>query len=217
MFSGIIEGTGEIKTLNERNGKVQLEVLAHFAIDDIEIGESLAVNGCCLTVTSRLGNTFWADLGKETCAVTTLGKLAVGDWINLERALQFGGRVNGHLVQGHVDGVGRIVAVTEQAEGSHEYVIDVPIPLQRYLVERGSVAIDGVSLTVARTWGSHIAVCIIPHTEVKTTFQRLKVDDFVNLEVDILGKYVEKLAFLSSETYHSDRKVRRAFRRKFGF
>lgn len=216
MFSGIIEGTGEVKALHQRNGQVQLEVQAHFSLEAANIGDSIAVNGCCLTLTSRLGHTFWADLSAETLQVTALRSLQPGDTVNLEQALHYGGRVGGHLVQGHVDGVGRIVEIRER-ENCREFDIELPLPLTKYVIARGSIAIDGVSLTIARCQSNVITVCVIPHTGLKTTFARLQSGDIVNLEVDMVGKYIEKLAFMSAEHYHADTPIARAFRLKHGF
>lgn len=216
MFSGIIEGVGIVRAVNQRNDAVQLEIQAQFSLQGANVGDSIAVNGCCLTITSRLGNTLWSDVSEETLRLTTIGRFQSGDTVNLEQALQYGGRVGGHLVQGHVDGVGRIMKRAEQS-GSIEFVIDVPLPLTRYLIEKGSIAVDGVSLTIAKCRGTEITVVVIPHTECKTSFHGLKANDIVNLEVDMVGKYIEKLAFLPSEKYHADEFVRSAFRKKFGF
>lgn len=210
MFSGIIEGTGTLKTIARRDDHLRLEIQAGFDLADAKIGDSLAVNGVCLTITSRLGNTIWTDVSEQTVRVTTLGRLQPGSAVNLEQALRYGGRVGGHLVQGHVDAMARVAELIEHA-GSRELIIDVPVPLTKYMVERGSIAVDGVSLTIARCWGSFIAIFVIPHTDVVTTFHRLNTGDFVNLEVDLVGKYVEKLAFLPSESYHADEAVRLAW------
>lgn len=216
MFSGIIEGTGQLKSCEQRNDSHQLAIQADFALDDMNIGESIAVNGCCLTVTSRLGNTFWADLSEETLRVTTLGKLTPGAAVNLERALRYGGRVGGHLVQGHVDGVGRIAA-RNQLEHATEFVVELPLPLTRYIIERGSIAVDGVSLTAARVQSHRITIYVIPHTGLVTTFASLAVGDAVNLEVDLISKYVEKLASIPAETFHAHGELSLAFQKKFGF
>lgn len=216
MFTGIIEGTGVVKSMTRRGDAAQVEIQAQFDLDDANVGESVAVNGCCLTITSRLGNTFWVDLSEETARMTTLAHLTEGAWLNLERPLRYGGRVGGHLVQGHVDGVGTLIEIRER-QGSRELVLEVPPSLHRYIVEKGSLAIDGVSLTTVHCAGNRCTVVIIPHTEVCTTFQRLRPGDPVNLEVDIIGKYIEKLAFLHSEEYHSGTNVTRAFLKKHGF
>ncbi len=193
MFSGIIEGRGIVQTVSTRDGAMRLEIRADFPLGDMNVGDSIAVNGCCLTVTSRLGHTFWADLASETVRVTTLGSLRVDDRVNLERALTYGGRVGGHLVQGHIDGVGQIVEIVRH-EGSLEVTIAVPIPLTRYMIKRGSVAVDGVSLTIANCQADRITAFIIPHTEKQTIFNDLFVGRVVNLEADLVGKYLEKLA-----------------------
>lgn len=216
MFSGIIEGTGRVKSLERRADAARVAVQADFPIQDLQIGDSMAVNGCCLTVISRLGNTFWADVCEETMRLTTLGALQEQHAVNLERALQYGGRVGGHLVQGHVDGMGRILEVIPH-EGSHEIRIDVPIPLTRYIIKKGSIAVDGVSLTIAECHGSQITVFVVPHTEMRTTFQNLQSGHGVNLEVDMVGKYIEKLAFLPAESYHADTPLGQAFRERHGF
>ncbi len=216
MFSGIIEGVGTVRAVTRRNDALQLEIQSQFPFHGSNVGDSIAVNGCCLTITSRLGHTFWADVSEETIRLTTIGRCNPGDTVNLEQALQYGGRVGGHLVQGHVDGIGRIVTRTER-NGSIEYVIDVPLHLTQYMIHKGSIAVDGVSLTIAACQGTEVTIAIIPHTECKTTFHTLKPGDFVNLEVDMIGKYIEKLAFLSSEKYHADERMRYAFRKKYGF
>lgn len=216
MFSGIIEGMGMVKTLTLRNGETQLEIQADFSLAACNVGDSIAVNGCCLTMTSRLGNTFWADVSEETLRVTTLGRFRVGSCVNLEQPLCYGGRVGGHLVQGHVDGIGRVIDRLVH-DGSVEFVIDIPLQLARYVIAKGSIAVDGVSLTIAQVVGTAIHLWIIPHTEQVTTFHHLQPNDMVNLEADMMAKYLEKLAFLPSETYHSDTRLGEAFRRKFGF
>ena len=216
MFTGIIEGTGEIKSVKQHGDAVQMEILAQCDLTDANVGESLAVNGCCLTITSRLGNTVWVDISEETARITTLGRLAVGAWLNLERPLRYGGRVGGHLVQGHIDGIGCITAIRER-EGSREVVFDAPPPLMRYIVEKGSIAVDGVSLTINQCVDNRCVVSVIPHTDLCTTFQRLHPGDQVNLEVDMVGKYIEKLAFLHAEEYHADTTVSRAFLKRHGF
>lgn len=202
MFSGIIEGTGTVKTIERRDEHLRLEIQADFDLADAKVGDSLAVNGVCLTITSRLGNTIWTDVSEQTMRVTSIGRLQSGSCVNLEQALRYGARVGGHLVQGHVDAMARVAELIEHA-GSREVILDVPVPLTKYIVERGSIAVDGVSLTIARCWGSFIAIFVIPHTDMVTTFHRVNTGDFVNLEVDLLGKYVEKLAFLPSESYHA--------------
>ncbi|MBI4366320.1 MAG: riboflavin synthase [Deltaproteobacteria bacterium] len=216
MFTGIIEGTGVVRSITKRAESAQVEIQAQFDLDGMAVGESIAVNGCCLTITSRLGNIFWVDCSEETLRITTLGALRVGAWCNLERSLRYGGRVGGHLVQGHVDGIGEIVEIRER-EGSREFVFEIPRHLTRYIVEKGSIAVDGVSLTALDCVGNRCAVAVIPHTDCRTTFEQLAAGDSVNLEVDILGKYIEKLAFLHAEEYHAGTTVSREFLRRHGF
>lgn len=216
MFTGIIEGTGVVKSVKQRGGALEVEILAQCDLAGANVGESLSVNGCCLTITSRLGNTVWVDVSEETVRITTLGRLVAGSSLNLERSLRYGERVGGHLVQGHVDGVGKITEIRECC-GSREVVFDVPAALVRYIVEKGSIAMDGVSLTINQCVGNRCVVSVIPHTDCCTTFQRLRPGDPVNLEVDIIGKYIEKLAFLHAEEYHAGTNVSRAFLKRHGF
>lgn len=216
MFTGIIEGVGQIRSFKRKGEGAEIEVSCEFDLEKINVGDSISVNGCCLTVTSRLGKSFWADISPETFAISTLGNLKKGDPVNLERALALGSRLDGHIVQGHVDGAGKVKDINEKS-GSREFVIEIPQGLTRYVVEKGSVAVDGVSLTVNRCDGDSFSVMIIPHTQLKSTFEGLKRGDRVNLEVDIIGKYVEKLTFLDSEQYKKKSKVTEGFLRKHGF
>lgn len=216
MFTGIIEGTGRVKALHEKNEGKQLEIAVDFDIEQTNLGESISVNGCCLTVTSRLGNTFWADLNPETCVVTTLGALQPGAAVNLERPLKMGERLGGHLVQGHVDGIGIVNQITAE-KNSKNVSIRVPASLAKFLVPKGSIAVDGISLTINTCEGDLFSVMIIPHTSVRTTFQELKAGNRVNLEVDIIGKYVDKLTHLDSEEYQKGTAVTAEFLKKHGF
>jgi riboflavin synthase len=217
MFTGIIEGVGSVRTVRRRGSGAIIEIACDFDLERTNVGESIAVNGVCLTVTSRLGKSFWADLSEETLHATTLGLLKEGDPVNLERALTVGARLGGHIVQGHVDGMCEVAEVTRSA-ASIEIVFAVPHALSRYIVARGSVAVDGVSLTVTRCYDDRFSVTIIPHTKLRTTFSQLAVGDKVNLEVDIIGKYVERLGFLDSEQYgDKDSKITEEFLKKHGF
>ena len=216
MFTGIIEGVGVIKSLKRRGNVLQIEVGCDFDLETTNVGDSVSVNGCCLTVTSRLGKSFWADASLETLSATTLGGLKVGTPVNLERALKVGSRLGGHIVQGHVDGVGRVTEIVDHP-GMREIAIEVPHHLSRYVVEKGSVAVDGVSLTVNYCQGDRFQVTIIPHTALKSTFDVMKRGDRVNLEVDIIGKYVEKLGFLDSSRYREGSKITEEFLKKHGF
>jgi len=216
MFTGIIEGVGTVRTIKKKGDGLELEIACEFDLERTNVGDSISVNGCCLTITSRLGKSFWADVSAETYRVTTFNDIKPGYPVNLERALQVGSRLGGHIVQGHIDGTGHIVAIREYPD-SVEYTIEFAQELGRYIVEKGSVAVDGVSLTVNRCQNNHFAVIVIPHTKLKTTFSRLKIGDHVNLEVDIIGKYVEKLTFLDSEEYRKQSKITEEFLKKHGF
>jgi riboflavin synthase len=194
MFTGIVEGTGTVAALaaaDDASG-ARLEVEAPFLAGDLRPGESVAVNGCCLTVAQATAAGFAADLVAETLRRTALGGLAAGDLVNLERPMALGGRLGGHLVQGHVDGVARVLDRTAVGDG-HEVRIELPAELERYVVEKGSVAVDGVSLTVAGVGPGWFAVALVPHTLEVTTLGRRRPGDPVQLEVDVVAKYVERL------------------------
>ncbi|MDO8526080.1 MAG: riboflavin synthase [Deltaproteobacteria bacterium] len=216
MFTGIIEGTGRVKSIVKKEESLQIEVAADFDLEQTNVGESIAVNGCCLTITSRLGDTFWADLSLETMALTTLGEMKADDPVNMERPLKMGERLGGHMVQGHIDGIAQVSEIATVGDGK-KITFKCPSNLARYIVEKGSIAVDGVSLTVNQVAGEVFSVMVIPHTQVKTTFQILKVGSRVNLEVDIIGKYVEKLTFLDSEAFEKKTLVTQAFLKKHGF
>jgi riboflavin synthase len=193
MFTGIIQDVGRIERAEERGGDLRL-VIACGRLDlaQARVGDSISVQGCCLTVTQLEGRTFAADLSRETLALTTLGELKVGASVNLEPALRAGDALGGHLMSGHVDGVGRITAVKADAR-SQRLTVEPPAPLMRYIAPKGSVAIEGVSLTVNEVEASRFGVNIIPHTQAVTTLGALKVGQRVNIEVDQLARYVEQL------------------------
>jgi riboflavin synthase len=194
MFTGIVEGTGTVAALaaaDDASG-ARLEVEAPFLAGDLRLGESVAVNGCCLTVAQATAAGFAADLVAETLRRTALGGLAAGDLVNLERPMALGGRLGGHLVQGHVDGVARVLDRTAVGDGE-EVRIELPAELERFVVEKGSVAVDGVSLTVAGVGSGWFAVALVPHTLEVTTLGRRRPGDPVQLEVDVVAKYVERL------------------------
>jgi riboflavin synthase len=196
MFTGIIEGTGHVREMRRAAGGARLVIDAGstFGGDALRTGESVAVNGVCLTAVAAERDAFAADLSPETLDRTTLGRLAPGTAVNLERPLSAGGRLGGHIVQGHVDGVGRIVALREDGEARRLEII-APPGLARYIVDKGSIAVDGVSLTVAGVSpsGRRFGVALIPHTCGVTALGDLEPGVEVNLEVDVLAKYVERL------------------------
>ncbi len=193
MFTGIVEELGEVTGLTGNADGVRLTVRAGAVLDGAKVGESIAVSGVCLTIVGLVGQAFESDVVAETLRRTTLGRLRQGSPVNLERPLRFDQRLGGHIVQGHVDGVGTITAIRQEGEGIWMEIAPSPA-LMRYLVEKGSVAVDGVSLTVAAlTDAPGFAIALIPHTLAVTTLGRWGVGDAVNIEVDILAKHVEKL------------------------
>lgn len=192
MFTGIVEGLGKVVRLTTQGSDAVLEIDAAMDLGEVSLGDSIAVNGACLTVTSKTARTFTADVSAESLSKTTLKDLKAGHPVNLEKSLRIGGFLGGHFVLGHVDGVGRILGKTQKS-GSIIFAIGVEEPLSRYIVEKGSVAIDGISLTVNKLEKGRFYVNIIPHTAVNTILVGKKEADRVNIETDILGKYVEKL------------------------
>ncbi|MFQ5895044.1 MAG: riboflavin synthase [Nitrospinota bacterium] len=192
MFSGIIEAVGEVVDFRPLPGGARIDVSAPGLLEDAKVGESIAVEGACLTVVAVGPESFEADLSPETLARTHLGRLRRGARVNLERSLRLGDRMGGHLVSGHVDGVGAIQG--RRAEGdSVRLTLSAPPGVLRYLVHKGSVAVDGISLTVAELGRDHFTVAIIPHTARNTTLLAKPVGAAVNLEADLVGKYVERL------------------------
>ena len=193
MFTGIVESTGIVRALTARDGDAKLVVEAGAFLDGARIGDSIAVSGVCVTITRTGGPLFEADLGAETLRRTTLGQLRAGASVNLERPLAVGDRLGGHIVQGHVDGVGRVAERRREGEG---WWVEITLPpgLARYVVEKGSIAVDGVSLTVASIAADRFAVSLIPHTCAATTLGGLRDGALVNLEVDVIAKHVERLA-----------------------
>ena len=192
MFTGIIEEMGTVRRLNQSPNRCELELSASKVLEGTQIGDSIAVNGVCLTVI-RLGEEhFTADVMPETLRRSNLGQLKPGSKVNLERAMAANGRFGGHIVAGHIDGTGKILAM--QPEGNAVLVtISVTPELLRYVVEKGSIAIDGISLTVAKVSHTDFTVSLIPHTGEETTLLKHRAGEIVNLETDIIGKYVEKL------------------------
>jgi riboflavin synthase len=193
MFTGIIEEMGHVAAIETRPDGARIRIRAGALIDGATIGESIAVSGVCLTMVEVGAGEFAADLAAETLRRTTLGALTPGDPVNLERPLRLDQRLGGHIVQGHVDGVGTIASVKPEGDGIW-MEIDAPDALAGYIAEKGSIAVDGISLTVAGvSRGGWFAVALIPHTLAVTTLGRKTAGAGVNLEVDILAKYVERL------------------------
>lgn len=192
MFTGIIEEVGHVKSLHRGAKSFTLEVEAEKVLEGTLVGDSIATNGVCLTVTSLTGHGFSADVMPETVSRTALGELVSGSPVNLERALSLQTRLGGHIVSGHIDGTGRI-ADRRQDDTALWLTIECDSKLLRYIIEKGSVTLQGVSLTVARVDARSFAVSLIPHTQAATTLHQAKVGDLVNIENDIIAKYVEKL------------------------
>jgi riboflavin synthase len=194
MFTGLVEGIGIVRAVEPAAGEVRLavEVPAAMASDPGRLGESVAINGCCLTAVAIDGPRWGFQAGAETLSKTNLGRLRPGDAVNLERALPANGRFGGHIVQGHVDGVGTVRSVERHGDWI-DMAFALPPALASQLVPKGSVAVDGVSLTVVESGDEGFRVALIPHTLAETTLGRRAAGDVVNIETDILGKYVEKL------------------------
>lgn len=192
MFTGIIEEIGRVKAVKRGGRSIVLEVEAREVLGEVKVGDSIATNGVCLTVTALSGSSFTADVMPETMLRSNLGGLRIGDRVNLERALCLNGRLGGHLVAGHVDGVGKIVAL-DKDENAIWVTVAASHEILRYIIEKGSVTIDGISLTVAVVDDATFKVSVIPHTQGETTLASKRIGDPVNLENDMIAKYVEKL------------------------
>ncbi len=216
MFTGIIEEIGTIHNIKKTGRSAVLEISCKKVLEGTQIGDSIAVNGVCLTVTSVHPNRYTADVMTETLARSSLGMLTGGSRVNLERALAANGRFGGHIVAGHIDGTGTIKDVTED-EIAVWYQVAAPGEILRYLVEKGSIAIDGISLTVARVTGDDFSVSVIPHTQGQTTLADRKPGDIVNLECDVIGKYVEKLCMPGNGVTKQDSRISEHFLIENGF
>ncbi|MCL2749387.1 MAG: riboflavin synthase [Coriobacteriia bacterium] len=192
MFTGIIEEIGTVEAVRKGKDSSVLTLGASVVMSDLKLGDSVAVDGVCLTASSLNSSSFSADVMHETLSRSTLGKLTRGSKVNLERALLAQGRFGGHIVSGHIDGTGTITAI-RQDDNAVWYTVKADAAILRYIVEKGSIAIDGISLTVARITDEDFSVSLIPHTLKETTLAVKKVGSLVNLENDLLAKYVEKL------------------------
>ena len=218
LFTGIIEEIGKIEKIHKSQNSAMLYIKAKRVLDDIKIGDSIAVNGVCLTVTTFNENGFVADVMHETLNRSSLGQLRCGMVVNLERAMAADGRFGGHMVSGHIDGMGKITKITKDGIALW-YTIEASPNLMKYVVEKGSIAIDGISLTVASVEEEHFCVSTIPHTNEVTILHTKKVGDIVNLENDIVGKYVEKLLFGTKNAEMSQKKqdITEEFLKECGF
>ncbi len=192
MFTGIVETVGEIVEVTAGKGASRIGIESDLPLGEVADGDSIAVDGTCLTVTRRDENRYYADVVEETLSVTTLGTLRPGSRVNLERSLRLGDRLDGHLVQGHVDGTGEVLGVRHEGD-DWRVEIGVPPGLRRYIALKGSVTVAGVSLTVAKAGEDRLEVALVPHTLRVTNLSDLKVADRVNLEVDLMARYLERL------------------------
>ena len=192
MFTGLVEETGRIRSIRRGAHSAVLSIQAAVILNDLSIGDSVAVNGVCLTATTVDDSGFTADVMHETLNRSSLGALVPGSAVNLERAMAANGRFGGHIVSGHIDGTGRIAAIRKD-DNAVWYTVQAPSQLLRGIVEKGSVALDGISLTVAGVTEQDFAVSVIPHTAAVTVLGTKRVGDVVNVETDVIGKYVEKL------------------------
>jgi len=191
MFTGIITDVGRLRAV-ESAGDMRFEITTGFATDEIDFGASIACNGACLTVIEIGGDWFAVEASAETLSKTTLGAWRVGQPINLERALRMGDELGGHIVSGHVDGLAKIVSIAPEGD-SHRVVLDAPAAYAPYIAGKGSVALDGISLTVNEVEGNSFGVNIISHTWAHTTFASVAVGDHMNLEIDMLARYVARI------------------------
>jgi riboflavin synthase len=193
MFTGIIVATGRVTSLEEKGGDLELAIdAAALDLGRIAVGDSISVQGACLTVTRMQDTRFYADVSRETLAKTTLGALRPGSRVNLEPSLRAGDALGGHWVSGHVDAVGTLTALVQDAR-SWRMEFELPAPLMRFVASKGSICINGVSLTVNKVEGRRFDVNIIPHTHQATTLGELKIDDGVNIEIDVIARHLDRL------------------------
>ncbi|WP_336977857.1 riboflavin synthase [Brevundimonas nasdae] len=191
MFTGIVTDIGRVREVRETDRDRRYEIETAWNTDGIDLGASISHAGCCLTVTEKGHGWFAVEVSNETLSKTTLGAWKTGDGVNLERAARLGDEMGGHVVSGHVDGLGRVISITPEG-GSHRIEVEAPAPLHRYIAAKGSITVDGVSLTVNAVEGQVFSLNIIPHTWDVTTLGRLKVGDPVNLEIDMLARYLAR-------------------------
>jgi riboflavin synthase len=213
MFTGIIEEKGKVLRIENRGQEKKLTIELPPDLTEVQLGDSININGVCLTVVKKKDQSIELDLSQETLQKTALRKLREGDQVNLERALKLTGRLGGHIVTGHIDGIGEIVEKKKEMD-FHRLRIRIPESMSRYVVQKGSIAIDGISLTVNDCQGGEIQLTLIPYTMEKTTLLDKKVGEQVNVETDILGKYVDKLV---SQQDKKIGKVDLSFLKEHGF
>jgi len=214
MFTGIVEEIGKIETITPIAGGFTLQIKAEKVIEELAVNDSVCIDGVCLTVTKKENDAFWADAVGATLEKTTLNKIKADTFVNLERSVRLNDRLGGHLVQGHVNGIATISEIKKLGEN---YLVKIIIPddLEKYLIKEGSIAINGISLTIAELSNNEISLSIIPHTWQKTNLKVKKVNDNVNVEIDILAKYVEKL--LTKENNSSGRIISESWLKDIGY
>jgi riboflavin synthase len=203
MFTGLIEGIGKVKAIRRLHNDMKLAIAPLFPMTDCRVGDSVSVDGVCLTITEIYEGSLRMDVSRETVSTSTIGLLRQGDMVNLERAVRLTDRIGGHLVSGHVDGIGKILK-KESQQNSWRIRIGIDERLSRYTVEKGSIAVDGISLTINKCEKSFFEVNIIPQTALETTLLRKKVGDLVNIETDLIGKYIEKFFLKSGSAQKKD-------------
>jgi len=206
MFTGIIEELGRIKTIKYVGAGRELVISAYKILEDVRIDDSISINGVCLTVISRKEEEFSVEAVEETLSKTTISKLRIGSEVNLERALRPLDRMGGHIVQGHIDCIGRLISIEKQTVGRLVW-FSYPEHFGKYVVGQGSICINGVSLTIAKEELGKIMVSIIPHTWENTIFKNIRIGDEVNIEFDIIGKYIEKLIKFGNKESNRDNSI----------
>ncbi len=218
MFTGLIEDVGKILALQSEKGGLLIEVSSPFSLKNTQIGDSIAVDGVCLTVIDKKENSFKAQISPETLSKTTFKYKKIGDPVNLERALKLGDRLGGHLVSGHVDGIGKILSINP-IENFYRFIIEIPENLAIYLVKKGSIAIDGISLTINDCKNNNLELMIIPHTLKMTTLGLKKTGDLVNIEIDMIAKMVYKWLspYLENLSGSSQKNLSLDFLKEHGF
>lgn len=220
LFTGLIEEIGEINSITKSTKSAQIAINAKYVLDELKIGDSIAVNGVCLTVTNFSSNKFLVDVMPETLRRSNLGKLKRGSRVNLERAMRVGERLGGHIVSGHIDGTGHINSIKKEDIATW-LTIEASSNILKYIILKGSVALDGVSLTVADVSESYFKVSIIPHTKEETTLLGKNIGDEINIECDLIGKYVEKLLKFNdkyeSESRDNESKITEDMLKQAGF
>lgn len=216
MFTGIVEEKGTIQQMNRSGDSIEMKIRAKKILDDVQLGDSIAVNGVCLTVTQFDEKSFSVDVMPETVRATSLNDLTIGSEVNLERAMSANGRFGGHFVSGHVDGVGKIRSKRREYNAVY-YEIEVPKNLRKYMIMKGSVAVDGTSLTIFGLSDDSFTISIIPHTLEETVIGNKGVGDIVNVECDMLAKYIEELLIQRSKSDKASEGITESFLRENGF